>query len=95
MWANPHITRQYFYLRYSENEKLLFCLNFDPQPVEINLIIPPDALNIINVGDDFILKPVFGASDEIFFNKNIIKTAGVRISLRGHQTGVFELLTVF
>ncbi|MCL2511601.1 MAG: hypothetical protein FWF09_06085, partial [Bacteroidales bacterium] len=54
MWANPHITRQYFYLRYTENEKLLFCLNFDSQPVEVNVNIPADALKIINLDSDFI-----------------------------------------
>ncbi|MCL2041934.1 MAG: alpha-amylase family protein [Bacteroidales bacterium] len=49
MWANPHLSRQYCYLRHNENETLLFCLNFDSQPVEINVIIPQNAFDIINI----------------------------------------------
>jgi glycosidase len=48
MWANPHITRQYLYLRHTENEKLLFCLNFDSQSVETEVVIPEDVLNNLN-----------------------------------------------
>jgi hypothetical protein len=47
MWANQHIKRQYFYLRHNENEKLLFCLNFDSQHVEIEVIIPEDIVFLI------------------------------------------------
>jgi hypothetical protein len=92
MWANPHLTRQYLYLRHSEDEKLLFCLNFDSQPVEINVIIPPDAFNIININDDFILKPVFGASGEIFCDNITAETFEVRISLREFRMKVFYLV---
>ena len=83
MWANPHITRQYLYLRHTETEILLFCLNFDPQPVEINVIIPPD---VFNIADGFILKPVFGGGEEI-----AVDECGIRVRVRGFGAGGFEV----
>ena len=91
MWANPHITRQYCYLRHNKDEKLLFCLNFDSQPVEIKLIIPSDAFKIIHIDGEFILKPLFGVSAEISGNTITAETQGLQIRLDGYQAGVFAL----
>ena len=92
MWANPHISRQYFYLRHNEDERLLFCLNFDSQPVELNIIIPQDAFNIINIkGNDFILKTVFGIPQEIAADKITAKTSGIGVTLKGYQGAVLEI----
>ena len=90
MWANPHLTRQYFYLRYSETEKLLFCLNFDHQPIEVNLFIPQDAFNFIKINNDFILKGIFGAHSEIHINKNVAIISGITIRLDSYQTAVYK-----
>ena len=66
MWANPHITRQYFYLRYTENEKMLFCLNFDGQSVEVNVNIPADAFKILDIDNDFIRIELEGYQAKVF-----------------------------
>ena len=95
MWANPHITRQYFYLRYNENETLLFCLNFDQQPVEINIIIPSNVFNTINVDEEFIFKPLFGNFTEIYCNKTADKSLEIQITLKKYQAEVFQLINQF
>ena len=92
MWANPHLSRQYFYLRHTKKEKLLFCLNFDAQSIETHLIIPQDAFNAINCNhNDFFLKPVFGITHEIAVNKYVAETSGVRMRLEAYQSVVFEV----
>jgi len=99
MWANPHITRQYFYLRHNADEKLLFCLNFDSQAVETNVIVPPDAFKTIDIEEDnFILKPVFGTlheipCHEIPCHKITTETLGMRIGLEGYQVCIFQIKT--
>ena len=91
MWANPRITRQYFYLRHNENEKLLFCLNFDAQAIEVDVIIPQDAWETINIKSDCAFKSIFGAFCEITVNKDIAETFGVKIGLKGYQVAVYEM----
>ncbi|MBP3739405.1 MAG: alpha-amylase [Muribaculaceae bacterium] len=49
MYVNPHLTRQYAFLRHYKNEVLIIVANFDDQPVNAPINIPDHALQQLSL----------------------------------------------
>ena len=49
MYANPHLQRQYVFLRKAEDELLIVAANYDDQPVSIDICIPAYAFDFLHV----------------------------------------------
>ena len=49
MYANQHLQRQYAFLRKKGRETLLVVANFEPTPVEANVIIPSHAFDFLKL----------------------------------------------
>ena len=49
MYANPHLHRQYAFLRHNGDDVLLIVANFDSEPVEVSVTIPRHAFDHIGI----------------------------------------------
>ena len=49
MYVNPHLTRQYAFLRHHDKEVLLIVANFDSQPVSVPIHIPDRSMQWLNL----------------------------------------------
>ena len=49
MYANPHLQRQYAFLRKAGRETLLVVANFDESPVTASVVIPAHAFDFLKL----------------------------------------------
>ena len=68
MYVNPHLTRQYAFLRHYKNEVLLIVANFDDQPVNAPINIPDHALQQLSLSPG-----TYHASDILHTGNQLIK----------------------
>jgi len=84
---NYDIHKVYAFLRFTENQKLLVIVNFDnnPQPKDIRLQIPPNAMALMGYAPDENIK-----LKEVFLNGNTLnQEIGEKINLKLAPLGTY------
>lgn len=99
-WCNPwhsHFDPQFVYafLRYFEDERLLIVVNFNKnESCDVQVKIPADALDLMEMDDNEYLAKNILTGDEIHFRKNEVSTFGISIHLKPKEVVIAKLLKI-
>ncbi len=95
--GNGYGHKQYAYLRFTDNEKLLIVTNFDGQDAEMTLKIPENALNIMQIDKENLTFTDLLLTDTKIEAKteDILNTSegnrGIKIKMQANSAYIFEI----
>ncbi len=98
MWANFNkqtfnSKKVYCFLRYTDNRKLLFVVNFDKeQQQNVRVIIPEHAFSEMNISDKefFSAREILFGNNNFSFDKETAITKGIRLLLKPWDAQIIE-----